>query len=209
MQNYHSNLSPDQSLDSAEDQARLQELREAWGVSANGPFLVIGRLIGKLRDDLPDIFFMSDLTHPTDSHGLVYPQENPRSGSNAFVLRSDIKNWLSPEEAVSGEYWAIGELKLAPLEERERRNNPHECNVRAGTLRLLSALPPEWQIEVRGLQNAPLIADFARVEIEAVVREEILRDDAELAKMQDRNFLERQRIEAVLLEQQDRKNREI
>ena len=185
---------------SDEGQARLQELREAWGVSNDGPFLVIGRLTGSLRADMPDVFFLSHLIHPTDGHQLVYPQEHQHRGAQAFVPPREIKGWLTPEDAVTGKCWAIAELELAPKDVREKRNNPHECNVRSGTLRLLSALPLEWTIEVRGPQSVPLIASFARDQIEAAVREEVLSDNADLADQKDRNVQERKRIDAELKE---------
>lgn len=196
--NHFSGLAPGQKPVSVEDQERLQELRQAWGISADGPFLVIGRLTGTLRADMPDVFFLSDLVHPTDTHSLVYPQEDPHKGSKAFVPPRAIDAWLVPEEAVTGKYWAIAELELAPKKVREQRNNPHECNVRNGTLRPLSALPPEWKIEIRGPHTASLIADFAREQIEVAVREEVLRDSADLADQQNKNLQEQQRIAADL-----------
>jgi energy-coupling factor transporter ATP-binding protein EcfA2 len=198
MQNHSSGYSPEHRPVSAEDQSRLQELRQAWGVSADGPLLVIGRLTGSLRADMPDVFFLSDLIHPTDNHELVYPQEDSRRGTQAFVPPREIEARLRPEDAVTGKYWAIAELELAPQKVREQRNNPHECNVRSGTLHQLSALPSEWKIDVRGPQNAPLIAGFARDQLEAAVREEVLRDNTDLADRQERNSRERQQIEADL-----------
>ena len=196
--NQYSSLTPNQKPVSVEGQERLQELRQAWSISADGPFLVIGRLTGTLRADMPDVFFLSDLVHPTDSHSLVYPQEDPHKGSKAFVPPRAIDAWLVPEEAATGKYWAIAELELAPQKVREKRNNPHECNVRNGTLRPLSALPPEWKIQIRGLHDASLIAGFAREQIEVAVREEVLRDTADLADQQDKNLQEQQRITADL-----------
>ena len=167
-------------------------------MSSEGPLLVVGRLTGSLRDDMPDVFFLRDLTHPTDGHGLVYPQEDPRRGTQAFVAPREIQACLNPADAVTGKHWAIAELELAPPSVREQRNNPHECNVRAGTLRLLSALPQEWKVELRGPDEARLIAAFARDEIEAAVRAEILRDSRELVDQEEKNRQLRLRIEDEL-----------
>lgn len=195
---HHSPRGPSRTIVNAEDLSRLHELREAWGMSIEGPLLVVGRLTGSLRDDMPNVFFLRDLTHPTDGHGLVYPQEDPRKGTQAFVAPREIQACLNPADAVTGKHWAIAELELAPPNVREQRNNPHECNVRAGTLRLLSALPQEWKVELRGPDEARLIAAFARDEIEAAVRAEILRDSSELVDQEEKNRQKRQRIEEEL-----------
>ena len=202
----NSNRAADRTPVSADDLSRLHELRDAWGMAINGPLLVVGRLTGSLRDDMPDVFFLSNLTHPTDGHDLVYPDEDPRRGTRAFVPPREIQPWLNAAEAVTGEHWAIAELELAPPSVREQRNNPHECNVRAGTLRLLRALPNEWQIVVQGPGQARLIADFARVEIEASVRAEVLRDSLELADQEVKNRQLRQGIEDELRTVQDQAN---
>lgn len=194
----HSTRKPNQTTVGAEDLSRLLELRQAWGMSSEGPLLVVGRLTGSLRDDMPDVFFLRDLTHPADGHGLVYPQEDPRRGTQAFVAPREIQTCLNPADAVTGKHWAIAELELAPPSVREQRNNPHECKVRAGTLRLLSALPQEWKVELRGPDEARLIAAFARDEIEAAVRAEILRDSRELVDQEEKNRQLRLRIEDEL-----------
>ena len=198
MRNHHSTSRQDQRHVSAEDQVLLNELRQAWGVPAEGPFLVIGRITGSLRFDQPNVFFLIDLIHPTDNHKLVYPHEDPHKGSKAFVSPREVEALLAPENAVSGNYWAIAELELAPQKVRDKRNSPHYCNVRNGTLRPLSKLPVEWKVEVRGPQDAPLIASFARDQIKAAVRAEVLRDATDLANQREKNVLERQLIETDL-----------
>ena len=188
-------VSPVSGAASQEEQALLQELRQAWGMSVDGPLLVIGRLTGSLRTDMPNVFFLGDLMHSVDNHGLAYPQEDTRRGTQAFVPPREIEAWLDPADAVSGKYWAIAELELAPQKVRQQRNNPHECNVRNGTLRLLSTLPTEWKIQVRGSQDALQIASFARDQIESAVRAEVMRDAKDLAKLQEKTHSEIQRIE--------------
>lgn len=180
---------------SPDDAAQLQKLREAWGVTAESPLLVVGRLTGYLREDMPDVFFLSDLSHPDSGHGLVYPLAEKPESTSAFVPPAEVRRWLSPKEAVSGSHWAIAELELASAEVRRQHNNPQKCDVRRGTLRLLSACPPEWRIEVRGTQSALQIADFARTTIEDRLQKDIGRVAAELSAQEDHKRLALKRIE--------------
>jgi AAA domain (dynein-related subfamily) len=191
---------------------RLRELRLAWNIPDAGPLVAVGRLRGRLRDGvlrdngtpLPDILFLEELEHPGNGVGLVYPTTGETKAANAFVPPWDAHAYLSREAAASGHYWAIGELELSPPAEREKRGNPWLCSIRPGTLRLLSELPEEWHIVVNGPISARRIATSARDEIELHVRQQILREDGELALRDERN---RQTIARIQAESEDAKNK--
>ena len=153
----------------------------------SGPIIVVGRLQGTLRDNLPDVLFLEDLEHPGTGVGLVYPVLGETKAANAFVFPRDAHAYLGREAAASGTHWAIGELELSPASERKKHRNPWKCHVRPGTLRLLSELPEEWNIAVGGPMSARRISASARYEIEAYVREQILREEGELAVREEKN----------------------
>lgn len=153
----------------------------------SGPIIVVGRLQGTLRDNLPDVLFLEELEHPGTGVGLVYPVPGETKAANAFVFPRDAHAYLGREAAASGTHWAIGELELSPASERKKHRNPWKCHVRPGTLRLLSELPEEWNIAVGGPMSARRISASARYEIEAYVREQILREEGELAVREEKN----------------------
>ena len=177
----------------------LRELCVAWGMTEVGPLVVVGTLSGTLRNDKPGLLFLNDLTHPETGVGLVYPGET--RPATAFVLSRDARAHLHLGAAAPGKYWAIGELELSSPAEREKHGNPWKCDVRQGTLRLLSELPKEWRVAVSGPVFARQISASAREAIEASVKEQILREVRELALQDEKNRETIARIKAELEEE--------
>jgi hypothetical protein len=82
-----------------EDEARLKELQVSWGLQEGSPLLVVGRLTGTLRADMPDVYFLSDLTHPAQGYGLAYPEADLGRKSQAFAPPREVELWLSPKSS--------------------------------------------------------------------------------------------------------------
>lgn len=150
---------------------QLKQLREAWGMAETGPLLVVGRLTGWLRDDLPGVFFLDDLSHPDTGHTLIYPKASGSAPTRAYVTPDALKSLLTPEETVAGNRWAIAELNLSPAHVREQRKNPQECSVRSGSMRLLSALPLHWRVQVHGTPTGLQLEEQARAAIAAELKD--------------------------------------
>lgn len=132
------------------EQQLLEDPRVAWGFASDAPLTVIGQLRGRLLTDDPSVFFLDGLEHPESGVGLAYPQSTGPGLANAFVPQPEISRLADPDAALSRTQWAIAELQLSPLRERERHQNPYECSVRRGTLRLLSEIPKQWNITITG-----------------------------------------------------------
>lgn len=191
------------------DIIQLRLLREAWGMAESGPLLVVGRLTGWLRDDLPGVFFLDDLSHPDTGDRLAYPKVSRNAPTRAYVTPDTLRSVLSPEKAVAGDQWAIAELQLSPEHVREQHRNPQECSVRSGSVRLLKGLPLHWKVQVHGTPTGLQIAEQARAAIAAELNsaEKTAADKrAELAKQRDNDErrVRELRAELVELEEQHR-----
>lgn len=176
----------------------LDDLREAWDMPAERPIRVIGRLT-LTHGKSGDIVFLNNFEHPETGIGLVYPKLHASSGSSqkpafAFVPPGPSREVASNEAMAMGEQWAIAEVELSSASERRKHQNPWRVDVRSGTLRLLSELPEEWQVQVHGAQSVKRISASARDEIEDHVRNSILEEDQELARRHAENV---QRLEEL------------
>src|SRR3546814_14757250 len=85
------------------------------------------------------------------------------SDCGSDVCSSDLEI-LDFHAVTSGGQWAIAELELASIKERQKRANPWELKVCPGTLRPLSEIPDDWQVSVTGTESARRIATLARDE---------------------------------------------
>lgn len=170
----------------------LDELRAAWDMPARRPVRVVGRLTLTWRgSDGADMVFLNELEHPETGVGLVYPTLGGlvinADPVNASVPPGPSREITDAKTLASGEQWAIAELELSSLEQRRKLRNPWVVTVRSGSLRLLSDLPNEWQIQVHGAQSVKRISASAREEIEDHVRNSVLEEDQELARRHAEN----------------------
>jgi energy-coupling factor transporter ATP-binding protein EcfA2 len=168
----------------------LDELRAAWDMPAGCPIRVVGRLT-LTQGGYGDVVFLRDFEHPGTGVGLVYPKLHASSGGGqkpalAFVPGPS-REVASNQAMARGEQWAIAEVELSPASERRKHQNPWRVDVRSGTLRLLSELPDEWQVQIHGAQSVKRISASAREEIEDYVRNSVLEEDQELARHQAEN----------------------
>ena len=170
----------------------LDELRAAWDMPARRPVRVVGRLtLTRRGSDGADMVFLNELEHPETGVGLVYPTLGGlvinADPVNASVPPGPSREITDAKMLASGEQWAIAELELSSLEQRRKLRNPWVVTVRSGSLRLLSDLPNEWQIQVHGAQSVKRISASAREEIEDHVRNSVLEEDQELARRHAEN----------------------
>lgn len=176
----------------------LDGLRAAWDMPAGRPIRVVGRLT-LTHGGSGDIVSLKDIEHPETGIGLVYPSVQVAQGISqkatfAFVPRGPSRQVASIQALAAGEQWAIAEVELSSTSERQKYQNPWLVNVRSGTLRLLSDLPDEWQVQILGAQSVKRISASAREEIEDHVRRVILDEDQELARRHAENV---QRLEEL------------
>jgi hypothetical protein len=168
----------------AQESLLLQELRTAWRIAVDAPLTVIGKLSRQVLADGRSIFFLDDLAHPDSGASLRYPLPKVRSHS-AFVPPPEIRRLTNLNEALDESLWAVAELQLSPVRERDRHNNPHKCDVRLGSLRLLSDIPEQWNILVAGSEAGHRITAAARALIEKRVKEQEDRLSGELARIEE------------------------
>lgn len=176
----------------------LDELRAAWNMLAGHPIRVVGRLT-LTHGGAGDIVFLNDFEHPETGVGLVYPSLHATHGGSqksafAFVPPGPSREVASIQALATGKQWAIAEVELSSTGERRKHQNPWRLDVRPGTLRLLSELPDEWQVQIHGIQSVKRISASAREEIEDHVRNLVLAEDWELARRHAENA---QRLEEL------------
>lgn len=180
----------------------LDELRSAWALPAAMPIRVVGRVWLKALADGRELWFLDDIEHPKSGAGLLYPKlpgeldNDDYRSSAAFIPPGPSRKLIGQQTASAGRQWAIAELELSAVSERQKRQNPWLLNVRSGTLRPLSELPADWQVTVSGTESARRISVLARNEIENYVRNLILQEDEELARRHAENLEARARLEA-------------
>ena len=137
----------------------LAELRHYWGYEPGEVLVVVGRLHASKSATGKTFHFLEKLTHPRTGVGLIYPGTSAHETTNAFVTPVDAQAFV--DQSAQPISWAIAELELSPLKEREKHGNPHKCHVRRDSLRPLLAVPETWQVTVRGPIGAALIAAAA------------------------------------------------
>src|SRR3546814_10938 len=108
----------------------LDELRFIWDLPEVKPIRVIGRVWCKDLDGGGSIWLLDDIEHPATGIGLLYPPLpdaldtlGPRPAA-AFVPPGRSREILDFHAVTSGGQWAIAELELASIKERQKRANP-------------------------------------------------------------------------------------
>lgn len=144
----------------------LKYLADAWGMVNPGHIRVMGRLriagsggFGFLEDlhdamtgvRLPSLAHISKL----DQGIFVAPPD-----LQSLALRSDSNNY------------AVADLKLSPLHERQKRQDPLACMVRPGSMMALSRVPESWGVKSIEGEEAPLLLDMAREAISAKLQQD-------------------------------------
>lgn len=132
----------------------FSELRREWGFEPDERIVVIGNIRSATLPDGRTTHFLEGLRHPASFASLNYPGTATNGSHNAFVgpvlpQGFDLQSEHRP--------WAIAELTLSPVRERERRKNPYQCNVARGTLRPLREAPKDWTFTVRGSASVALL----------------------------------------------------
>lgn len=161
------------------EQALLDELREAWGIAPGAPIVVVGRINSRLVASGQTLYFLEGLEDPATGIGLLYPNQGSNAAS-AFVPPLDVRHLN-----LSQQLWAVAELQLSPAEERRKRENPYACTVRRGTLRPLRDIPEEWNVTVTGRDAVRRISEAAYDAIRAQQREMLERSADELADLEE------------------------
>lgn len=174
---------------------------------AGRPIRVVGRLT-LTHGASGDIVFLKDFENPETGVGLVYPSVHADQGgiqksAAAFVPRGPSREIVGIQALAKGEQWAIAEVELSSASERQKHQNPWLVNVRSGTLRLLSDLPDEWQVQILGAQSVKRISASARDEIEDYVRRLVLDEDQELAQRHADNVKRLEELAATRRQAED------
>lgn len=140
-------------IDSPEAEV-LAELRHAWGFEPDERIIVIGSIRSSTSPEGRKLYFLEDLRHPATFATLNYPGPASSGSHSAFVgpvlpRGFDVQAEHRP--------WAIAELTLSRVSEREKRKNPYLCNVARDTLRPLREAPKDWAFTVRGPASVALL----------------------------------------------------
>lgn len=162
MHNATSGVSSDQESPSLawSEADLLKFLAQAWDQYTPAHIKVIGRL--RLAEG--DSFgFLEGLHHAETGIKLGSPSSNSRVHQRVFVPGSEIKDFQSRWGSAT---YAVAELELSPLEERQKQDDPFTCKVRRGTLAALSHIPESWGVRSIDSESVPLIAEMARQAID-------------------------------------------
>jgi energy-coupling factor transporter ATP-binding protein EcfA2 len=161
-----------------DDKRLLENLKQAWGMDAQSPLIVVGQLVEMEIQNGNSLFLLERLEDPATGRPLRYPIANERDpkASSAFVPTKEAHRVIARAGYDKHVLWAFGELELSPEKERRKHKNPYECSVRQGSLRLLKELPEDWNIMGVGPQGARKISVAARDAIEAQIRNSLSRE---------------------------------
>ncbi|MEG8016903.1 McrB family protein [Sphingomonas sp. LR55] len=164
----------------------LCELRAAWDMPAERPIRVVGRLTLTFRgSDGADMVFLNDLEHPETGTKLEYPTiaGTPKTGTApvmAFVPQG-ISHDIAPASLLAaGQQWAMAEVELSSVQQRKKHGNPLSVVVRPGTVRLLTQIPEEWEVQVLGSESVRRIFTSSRDRIGEQIRKTILAGEEQL-----------------------------
>ena len=141
------------------DAELLVQLRRHWGFEPTEKIVVIGTVRSSTLSDGKTLHFLEDLRHPVSFASLTYPGGANKGSTSAYVGPVLPNGFGIETEQLP---WAIGELILSPLKEREKRENPYLCSVARGTLRPLREAPKDWIFMVRGPSSMALLEAAAR-----------------------------------------------
>src|SRR3546814_20339087 len=114
----------------------LDELRFIWDLPEGKPIRVIGRVWCKDLDGGGSIWLLDDIEHPATGIGLLYPPLpdaldtlGPRPAA-AFVPPGRSREILDFHAVTSGGQWAIAELDLDSIKERQKKIRRESCRER-------------------------------------------------------------------------------
>ena len=149
------------------DEALRSYLAQRWQQQSASTLRVIGRVSHAEGNNFG---FLNELHHPDSGIRLPSPVASSGASLSVFVPPSELRNHLKVG-LVDG--FAIAELDLSPLQERQKRGDPLACMVRADTLEPLSQIPESWW-HIQDIQSAtlPFIVTKVRDAIEDLVRRE-------------------------------------
>ena len=176
----------------------VKALRSAWEMPDEGPIRVIGRLTLTFRgSDGAEMVFLNDLEHPGTGEKLAYPNvgQMPKDGSVIAFVPQGITHSVAPASVLAaGKQWAIADVELSPIQQRRKHSNPWSVVVRPGTVRLLSEIPDEWNVQILGSETVRRIYTSARDRIAEQMQAIILEQDQNLCERHAENI---QRLEEL------------
>lgn len=164
----------------------IGELRAAWDMPAEGPIRVIGRLTLTFRgSDGADMVFLNDIEHPGTGKRLEYPiiagTQKIGAASVIALVPQGMSHAIAPASLLAaGQQWAIAEVELSSVQQRQKHGNPFGVVVRPQTVRLLTEVPDEWEVRVFGSESVRRIFTSSRDRIEEQIRQTILADEDQL-----------------------------
>lgn len=151
-----------------------QFLAKAWDQYDASHIQVIGRL-RSFEDRAHG--FLEDLHHAETGVRLGPPQINSSAHQQAFVSPAELKDF---KRRWGGATYAIAELELSPLPEREKRQDPFACAVRHRTMGALSHIPDGWGVRTLDSETVPLIVEMARLAIDERLGQETVEAETKL-----------------------------
>lgn len=173
------------------DSEILANLRLEWDFNVDEKICVIGKIRSKILPNGKTVHFLQELRHPTSFTSLTYPESSASNSDNAYigpVLPTSF------DLETDGSVWAIAELALSPMREREKRSNPYQCNVVRGTLQPLRELPKNWSVEVRGSASVALLEAAA---YDAIIEMATKSTARQVAALEENIETEKGKLEAV------------
>lgn len=152
---HHSSPVNDKLTDKSDDEL-MSLLRIAWGYDAQDPLELIGQITKSLNSAGAALYWLSDLRSVKDGSSLPNPYDFPVVRHRVFVSSWDVKNLptSSPKRP-----WIKARVTLSPLKERKKHGNPFALTTVSGSLRLLSCLPDEWDIDIVNLNDRAYFED--------------------------------------------------
>ncbi|WP_222120582.1 hypothetical protein, partial [Cereibacter sediminicola] len=169
----------------------LAQLRREWGFESDEKIVVIGNLRAAPQPAGSTIYSLVELRHPDSGAHLFYPGTRNSGSTLAFIGFSSPPGFHLETEGLP---WAVGELILAPVREREKRENPYLCNVNPGTLRPLRELPKDWTFTVRGPASVALLEAAAH---DAILEKATKSTARKIAALEAEVKVETSRLEAA------------
>lgn len=162
------------------DEQILELLKSIWNYPQSREIIIYGE-VSNISTGNFSFYVIEEFYHIQTMERLVYPVPN-----NEYIIKNSIYIGSELDKKLKDGDWVKATVKIAPLREREKHNNPFELN--AHKVELLKEIPTPIIINIFGKNNTKLIEkqwyDILYKKICNTIENELSKKNTELSKLE-------------------------